>query len=51
MGDCYSRAKVPAKVVSAKLGHASIVTTLDVYSHALPEHDEDATAAVAAILG
>jgi integrase len=31
------------KVVSERLGHASIVLTLDTYSHALPTMQKDAT--------
>lgn len=43
---------VPAKVVSERLGHASVAITLDVYSHVLPALDEQAAATVAdAILG
>ena len=29
----------PIKAVSARLGHAATSTTLEIYSHALPEHD------------
>lgn len=35
-------AGVPVKVVSARLGHASAQTTLDVYAHVLPAMDADA---------
>jgi len=39
-------------VVSERLGHASVAITLDVYSHVLPAHDEEAASKVAAhILG
>jgi len=45
-------AGVSAKVVSERLGHASVAITLDVYSHVLPAHDEEAASKVAAhILG
>lgn len=43
-------AGVHAKVVSERLGHASIVQTLDVYSHVLPHMQVDATAKLAALL-
>ena len=32
------------KVVSERLGHASVVLTLDTYSHVLPGMQKDATA-------
>ncbi len=38
---------VPAKVVSDRLGHASVSITLGVYSHVLPALDEQAAATVA----
>lgn len=45
-------AGIPAKVVSERLGHASVAVTLDVYSHVLPSLDEAAASAVMAhILG
>lgn len=45
-------AGVPAKVVSDRLGHASVSITLDVYSHVLPAFDEEAAMTVAnAIFG
>jgi integrase len=31
------------KVVSERLGHSSIVLTMDVYSHVLPSMQKDAT--------
>lgn len=34
---------VNPKIVSERLGHASIVLTLDTYSHVLPTMQEDAT--------
>lgn len=45
-------AGVPLKVVSERLRHASVGITGDVYSHVLPEVDQEAAEAVAArILG
>jgi integrase len=37
---------VHPKVVSAMLGHASIASTLDLYSHVLPDTQRDASAAM-----
>ena len=37
---------VPIKVVSERLGHASITTTLDIYAHVLPAQDRDAATAI-----
>jgi integrase len=34
-------------VVSEILGHASVAITLDIYSHALPDMQQDAAAAMA----
>jgi integrase len=36
-------AEEPAKVVAERLGHASVTTTLDVYSHVLPHLQRRAT--------
>lgn len=36
------QAGVPVKVVSERLGHASVQLTLDVYAHVLPAMDADA---------
>jgi integrase len=38
----------PVKVVSERLGHASVTLTLDVYSHVLPTMDDEAVARFAA---
>ena len=38
------QAGVSPKVVSARLGHASVKTTLDIYAEVLPAMDEDAAA-------
>ena len=35
---------VQPKVVSERLGHASVVITLDTYSHVLPHMQEDTVA-------
>jgi integrase len=40
-------AGVNVKIVSERLGHASVSFTLDVYGHALPGQHADAAAAVA----
>jgi integrase len=37
---------VPVKVVSEKLGHASVTITLDTYSHVLPNMQEAAAKAM-----
>lgn len=42
--------KQPVSVVSQRLGHANTGITLDFYSHAMPRHDEEAAAAVAALV-
>ncbi|MBW3663391.1 MAG: site-specific integrase [Actinobacteria bacterium] len=41
---------VPVKVVSERLGHASVQITLDVYAHVLPSMDADAAATFGALL-
>jgi integrase len=41
---------VNPKVVSARLGHATMSFTLDRYSHVMPGLQEDAAARVAALL-
>jgi integrase len=41
---------VNPKIVSERLGHASIVLTLDTYSHVLPTMQEDATARLETML-
>lgn len=43
-------AGIPAKVVSERLGHASVGITLDTYSHVLPSMDEEAAGRVAALI-
>lgn len=44
-------ANINPKVVSELLGHSSVAMTLDVYSHVLPDMQEDAAAVLAAALG
>jgi integrase len=43
-------AGIPAKVVSERLGHATIAITMDTYSHVLPGLDERAAATVAQLI-
>lgn len=45
------KAGQPAKIVAERLGHSSIAITLDVYSHVLPDMQEQAAAAVDAAMG
>jgi integrase len=40
----------PVHVVSARLGHAKVTTTLETYAHALPSHGKAAAARLGAIL-
>jgi integrase len=44
-------AGIHPKVVSERLGHASVAITLDTYSHAIPAMQADAAAKVAALIG
>jgi integrase len=43
-------AGIPAKVISERLGHATIAITLDVYSHVIPGMDAQAANAVASLI-
>jgi integrase len=43
-------AGIPAKVVSERLGHATIAITMDTYSHVLPGLDGRAAATVARLI-
>jgi integrase len=43
-------AGIPAKVVSERLGHATIAITLDTYSHVIPGMDAQAVNAVASLI-
>jgi integrase len=43
-------AGIPAKIVSERLGHATIQITLDTYSHVLPGLDAQAAVTVARLI-
>ena len=43
-------ARVNPKVVSEMLGHASVAITLDIYSHVIPDMQQDAAATMASLL-
>jgi integrase len=43
-------ARVNPKVVSEMLGHATVAITLDIYSHVLPDMQQDAAAAMRNLL-
>jgi integrase len=43
-------AGVPAKVVSERLGHATVAVTMDIYSHVLPGLDREAADTVARLI-
>jgi integrase len=45
------QAGVHPKVVSERLGHATVVMTLDIYSHAIPALQQDAASIVAHLVG
>lgn len=44
------QAGVPAKVVSERLGHATVAFALDVHSHTIPALHEEAAELVASLL-
>jgi integrase len=44
------KAGIPAKVISERLGHASVAFTLQVYGHVTPGMDADAAATVAGLI-
>ncbi|CAN0422643.1 unnamed protein product, partial [Phaeothamnion confervicola] len=44
------RAGVPAKIVSERLGHASVGITMDLYSHVTPDMQDGAAEAISNIL-
>lgn len=46
----YSAAGVNAKVVSERLGHSSVVVTLNTYAHVMPGMQEEAARIVGNIL-
>ena len=41
---------VNPRIVSARLGHATVALTLDVYSHVLPQADREAAQSIAALI-
>jgi integrase len=41
---------VNPRIVSGRLGHSTVAFTLDVYSHVLPQADEEAAVAIAALV-
>jgi integrase len=43
-------AGVPPKVISDRLGHATVAFTLDVYTHAIPQMQEDAADQIAELI-
>jgi integrase len=45
------QAGVPAKVMQEMLGHSTFVTTMDIYSHVLPEAARDAANDIATVMG
>lgn len=45
------RAGVPVKVVSERLGHASVTITLSIYAHVMPGMQQEAAATFAALVG
>jgi len=44
------QAGIHPKVVSERLGHATIAITLDTYSHAIPAMQEEAAALIAGLV-
>ena len=42
---------IPVTVVSERLGHAKVSTTLNIYAHSLPSRQEEASAAIGKLLG
>lgn len=44
-------AGVHPKVVQERLGHSSVMVTMDIYSHVLPSMQQDAAAAIGRLLG
>lgn len=44
------RSGVPTKVVSERLGHASVAFTMDIYSHVLPGMDQEAADRIAGVI-
>jgi integrase len=48
--DRHRRAGVHPKVVSERLGHATVSITLDTHSHAIPAMQEEAAALIAGLV-
>jgi integrase len=44
------QSRVPVKIVSERLGHSSVATTMDIYAHVLPGDDAEAAEVLAAIV-
>jgi integrase len=45
------KAREPVKVVSERLGHASVTITMEIYAHVMPGMQSDAAARFAALIG
>jgi integrase len=41
---------VNPRIVSGRLGHSTVALTLDIYSHVLPQQDQDAADKIAALI-
>jgi integrase len=41
---------VNPRIVSGRLGHSTVALTLDIYSHVLPQVDQDAADRIAALV-
>jgi integrase len=41
---------VNPRIVSGRLGHSTVALTLDIYSHILPQADQDAADRIAALI-
>ena len=41
---------VNPRIVSGRLGHSTVALTLDIYSHVLPQQDQEATDRIAALI-
>jgi integrase len=41
---------VNSRIVSGRLGHSTVALTLDIYSHVLPQADQDAADRIAALI-
>jgi integrase len=45
------KAREPVKVVSERLGHATVTITMEIYAHVMPGMQADAAAPFAALVG